>query len=91
MKLDLEDKNLKGALLGLVIALVEILREVLEHQALRRMEAKSINDGEVERLGTALYRLGQAVEELKEEQGVADSVQSVRKQLDSIVNGSIWR
>lgn len=90
MKIDLEDKNLKGSLLGLVIALVEIIREVLEHQGMRRMEGESLNEEQVERLGSALLKLKGTINDLKEEQGVCDAVRSVRKQLDQLVDGSVF-
>ena len=66
MKIDLEGDNLKGSLLGLVIAIVEILHETLEHQALRRMEGESLSEAQIERLGNSLMRLKETIEELKE-------------------------
>lgn len=91
MKIDLEEENLKGSLLGLVIALVEVIRDVLEHQAIRRMDGKNLSDEEIERLGTSLLRLTKTIEELKEEQGIQDVVNNVHKQLNSLVNGSIFK
>ncbi len=91
MKIDLEEENLKGSLLGLVIALVEVIRDVLEHQAIRRMDGENLNDEEIERLGTSLLRLTETIEELKEEQGIQDVVNNVHKQLNSLVNGSIFK
>ena len=54
VKIDLEDENLKGSLLGLVMALLEIVHGILEHQTIRRIEGESLSDDEVERLGNAL-------------------------------------
>lgn len=90
MKIDLEGEDLKGSLLGLVIAIVEILQEVLEHQAMRRMEGGSLNDEQIERLGNSLMRLRETIEELKEEKGIGEAVGSLRRQLDGLVDGSIW-
>ena len=89
MKIDLEEENLKGSVLGLVMALLEIIQKVLEHQAIRRMEGQSINDEQIERLGKALLRLRETIDKIKEEQGIADVVNSIRKQLDSLVDGSL--
>lgn len=50
----------------LVLTLLEFLREVLEHQAVRRMEAGGLSDEEVERLGLALMRLSGRMDEMKE-------------------------
>jgi len=89
MKIDLEEENLKGSVLGLVMALLEIIQKVLEHQAIRRMEGQSINDEQIERLGKALLRLRETIDKIKEEQGIADVVNSIHKQLDSLVDGSL--
>ncbi len=57
MAIRLDEKNLKSGLLGLVVALVEIIQELLERQALRRIEGGSLSDMEVERLGESLCEL----------------------------------
>ena len=90
MKINLEDENLKGSLTGLVIALVEIIREVLEHQAIRRMEHNSLTPDEIERLGNALLRLKETIDDLKEEQGIGQAVRDIRGQLDRLVDGTLF-
>ncbi len=55
MAINLDEDNLKDGLLGLVVALVEIIQELLERQALRRMESGCLSDAGIERLGEALY------------------------------------
>lgn len=84
--LDIKEDNLKQGLLGLVMALVEIIKDALKLQAVKRMEGGSLTEEEVERLGQALMDLDTAIEEIKEEQGVRESVESVRDGLDNIVN-----
>jgi hypothetical protein len=91
MPLDIDENNLKHGVLGLVIALVEIIRDALRIQALRRMEGGSLTDEECERLGEALLDLDVAIEEIKEEQGITESVQAVRDGLDDIVNEVVDR
>lgn len=86
MAINIEERDLKHGVLGLVIALLEIIKEALKHQAVRRMEGGSLTDEEIERLGGALMDLDAAVEQLKTEQGVAESVKAVRDGLDQIVN-----
>ena len=86
MSIDIDEKNLKHGILGLVIALVEIIRDTLNLQALKRMEGGSLSESELERLGVALMDLDVAIEEIKKEQGLSESVKSVRDGLDSIVN-----
>ncbi len=86
MTIEIDEDKLKHGLLGLVIAIVEVINDALKLQAMRRMESGSLTDEEVERLGVALEDFDKAIEELKEEQGIAESVQSVRDGLDNIVD-----
>jgi len=86
MPIDIDTDNLKHGILGLVIALVEIIKDALNLQAVKRMEGGTLSEVEVERLGVALQDLGLAIEEIKKEQGVTESVKSVRDGLDSIVD-----
>ena len=86
MPIDINEDNLKHGLLGLVIAIVEIIRDALKHQALRRMEGGSLNDGEIERLGSALEEIDIAIDQLKEEQGITGAVKNVRDGLDDLVD-----
>lgn len=86
MPIDIDENNLKHGVLGLVIALVEIIKDALNLQAMKRMEGGSLSEEEMERLGAALQDLDIAIEEIKKEQGVAESVKSVRDGLDSIVD-----
>jgi hypothetical protein len=91
MALDIDEKSLKHGVLGLVIALVEIIRDALKLQAIKRMEGGSLTEGEMERLGEALMDLDLAIEEIKEEQGIVESVKSVRDGLDEIVDDVLDR
>lgn len=86
MVVDIDEKSLKHGVLGLVIAIVEIIRDALKLQAIRRMEGRSLSEEEVERLGEALMDLDTAIEEIKQEQGIIESVKSVRDGLDQIVD-----
>ena len=89
MVIEIDEKNLKHGVLGLVIALVEIIKEALKLQAVRRMEGESLTEEEIERLGQALMDLDAAIEEIKEEQGISESVRSVRDGLDDLVDDVI--
>lgn len=91
MVLDIDEKSLKHGVLGLVIALVEIIRDTLRLQAMRRMEGGSLTEAEVERLGEALMELDAAIEEIKREQGIAESVKTVRDSLDDLVDDVLDR
>ena len=56
----------------LVLTLVEVVRKVLEHQAVRRMDSGTLSPEEVERLGLALLRLSERMDELKSAFGLRD-------------------
>ena len=86
MPIDIDENNLKYGVLGLVIALVEIIKDALKLQAMKRMEGGSLEEEEMERLGEALMDLDTAIEDIKMEQGISESVKSVRDGLDSIVD-----
>ncbi len=91
MVVDIDEKNLKHGVLGLVIALVEIINDALKLQAIKRIEGGSLTEEEMERLGEALMDLDRAIEEIKEEQGISEAVKSVRDGLDDIVDDLINR
>ena len=55
-------------LFRLVLTLVELIRQLMERQAIRRMD--ELADDQVEALGTALLRLQAAMDELRESQGL---------------------
>ncbi|MDP2726548.1 MAG: gas vesicle protein K [Dehalococcoidia bacterium] len=86
MAINIEEKDLKHGLLGLVIALVEIIKEALNLEAMRRMEGGSLTEAQIERLGEALMDLDVAIGQIKEEQGLAESVKAVRDGLDDVVD-----
>lgn len=91
MPIDIDERNLKHGLLGLVVALVEIIKDALKIQALKRMEGGSLTEEELERLGEALMDLDVAIEEIKMEQGITESVKSVRDGLDNLVDDVLDR
>jgi hypothetical protein len=91
MVIDIKEDNLKHGVLGLVLALVEVIRDALKIQAIRRIESGILTDEECERLGQALMDLDIALEEIKEEQGITQSVQAVRDGLDDIVDDVVGR
>jgi len=89
--IDIDEDNLKSGVLGLVMAVVEIVRDALRNQAARRMESGTLTDEEIERLGRALADLDLAIEDIKREQGLQEAVQSVRDGLDDLVDDAVQR
>lgn len=86
MAIHIDEKDLKSGLVSLVLALVDVIRDALETQALRRLDSGSLTEEECERLGKALMELDIALKEVKEDLGVTEAVQSVRDGLDRIVD-----
>jgi hypothetical protein len=89
MPIEIDEQNLKSGLLGLVVALVEVVQEVLENEAIRRMESGKLSEKEIERLGKGLMELGVALEHIKTENCIEDVVRSVRSDLDKLVEDTV--
>ena len=72
-RIDVDPEGVEQGLAQLVLTLIEFLRQVLERQAVRRMEGGSLSDEEVERVGLALMKLEEKVNELAEHFGLRPS------------------
>ena len=72
-RIDVDAEGVEQGLAQLVLTLVEFLRQILERQAVRRMEAGSLSDEEVERVGLALMKLEEKVHQLAEQFGLQPS------------------
>ena len=64
--------SLEKGLAQIVLTLVDLLRQLMERQALRRMDAGTLSDDEVERLGETFMKLAERIEELKQLFGLTD-------------------
>jgi hypothetical protein len=71
-RVDADPERVEQGLAQLVLTLVELLRQLMERQALRRMEQGNLTDEQIERLGQTFMKLGQRMEELKREFGLED-------------------
>jgi len=71
-RIGLDPENVKKGLGQLVLTVVELIRQLLEKQALRRIESGSLTDREVERLGLTFLGLNEQLEWLKQEFGLTD-------------------
>ena len=71
-KINVEPDSAGQELGRLVLTLVEVVRKVLEHQAVRRMDSGTLSPEEIERLGLALLRLSERMGELKAAFGLRD-------------------
>jgi hypothetical protein len=71
-RLRLDPANVRNGLVRLVLTLIELLRELLERQALRRIDGGSLTDAEIERLGLTFLRLSEEMDRLKQQFGLTD-------------------
>jgi hypothetical protein len=67
-----DPERVEQGLARLVLTVIELLREVLEHQAIRRMDGGTLSEEEIERLGLALLKLNGRMDELKTIFGLTD-------------------
>jgi hypothetical protein len=64
-KINTDPEKVEKGLAKLVLTLVELLRQLMERQALRRIEGGSLTEEEIERLGETFFKLTERMEELK--------------------------
>jgi hypothetical protein len=71
-RISADPEIVENGLAKLVLSIIELIRRLLEKQALRRMDAGNLTDEEIERLGNALMKLEEKMAELKRTFGLAD-------------------
>lgn len=64
-RIELDSEDVARGFAELVLTLADVLRELLERQAIRRVEAGDLTDAQVERLGTSLLRIRTELDELR--------------------------
>jgi hypothetical protein len=64
-RLETDPDSVARELFKLVLSIIELVRQLMEAQALRRVDQGDLSDEQVEALGTGLWRLEEAMEELK--------------------------
>ena len=71
-RINVDSKSIEQGLAKLVLTLIELIRKLLEKQAVRRMEGGDLSPEQLEELGLALMKLETKMQELKEQFGLAD-------------------
>lgn len=89
MTIKIESDKLQEGLLGLVIALVEIIKDVLEKQAIHRLEGGSLREEEAEKLGMAFKQLDETLKQIKKENNLEKTAGKIRADLDNLVDNSL--
>lgn len=72
-RIDIDPEKVEQGLVKLVLMLVETVRQVVERQAIRRVEGGTLSEEETERLGLALLRLEEKMAELRQHFGLDDA------------------
>jgi len=71
-RISADSEIVENGLAKLVLSIIELIRRLLEKQALRRMDAGNLTEEEIERLGNALMKLEEKMAELKRVFGLSD-------------------
>jgi hypothetical protein len=69
-RINSDPESVERGLVSLVLTLVELLRQLMERQAIRRVDQGTLTDEQVERIGTTLMLLEEKMEELREHFGL---------------------
>jgi len=70
-RISADPEIVENGLARLVLSIIELVRRLLEKQALRRMNAGSLSEEEIERLGNALMKLEEKMDEMKQVFGLS--------------------
>jgi hypothetical protein len=70
-RIDADPESVERGLVSLVLTIVELLRQLMERQALRRVDQGSLTDEQVEKIGRTLMALESRMTELREHFGLA--------------------
>jgi uncharacterized protein YjiS (DUF1127 family) len=69
-RLETDAESIQRDLMRLVLTIIELVRQLMERQALRRVDDGDLSDEQIEGLGTGLMHLEQAMSELKDRFGL---------------------
>lgn len=72
-RIDIDPDKVEQGLVRLVLMLIETIRQVVERQAIRRVEGGALSEEEIERLGLALMRLEQKMTDLRQHFGIEEA------------------
>lgn len=66
-RLETDSESVQRDLMKLVLTIIELVRQLMERQAIRRVDEGDLTDDQVEELGVGLMRLEEAMTELREQ------------------------
>ena len=71
-RINADPESVERGLAQLVLTIVELLRQIMERQALRRIDGGSLSEDQVERLGQTFMELDKRMEQLRLEFGLGE-------------------
>jgi Gas vesicle protein K len=71
-RLNIDPEQVSNGLAQLVLTLIRLLHELLECQAIARMDAGDLSDMQIERLGTTLMKQSEQIDHLREAFGLSE-------------------
>lgn len=86
MTIEVDEEELEQGLLGLIMAVVEILKEVIDEQALNLVEKGVLDDEAAEQLGQSLRDLDETIQRIEDEHDLDETASETKKQLDRTVD-----
>lgn len=86
MTIEVDEEELEQGLLGLIMAVVEIVKEVIDQQALELVEEGVLDDESAEQLGQSLMDLEETIQQIEEEQNIEETASETKDQLDRTVD-----
>jgi hypothetical protein len=69
-RIDSDPENVERGLVSLVLTIVELLRQLMERQALRRVDEGNLSEEQIERIGLTLMALEDRMAELRDHFGL---------------------
>ena len=72
-RIDTDPESVERDLAGLVLTILELLRQLVERQALRRIDVGDLSDDQIEHIGTTLMLLDARMTELCDHFGVSQA------------------
>jgi len=69
-RIDADPESVERGLVSLVLTIVELLRQLMERQALRRVDQGTLTDDQIEKIGWTLMSLEQKMDELRDHFGL---------------------
>ncbi|HET8951128.1 MAG TPA: gas vesicle protein K, partial [Solirubrobacteraceae bacterium] len=69
-RIEADPESVERGLAQLVLTIIELLRQLMERQAIRRIDGGGLSESQIERLGTTFMELDRRMEELREQFGL---------------------